>query len=75
MEVYNNQGEKIGASMPVYDPITVSVYCDGERIYDETGTGEIDIRQVMEGEETFEDGTPFTFEHFLTECLGLKIYP
>ena len=70
-----SKGKKIGESMPVYDSITESVYCDGERIYQETGTGEVDLRQVMSGDETFEDGTPFTFEDFLRECLGLEIYP
>jgi hypothetical protein len=75
MEIHNNLGEKIGESMPVYDPITESVYCDGERIYQETGTGEVDLRQVMAGDETFEDGTPFAFKDFLQECLGLAIYP
>lgn len=75
MEIHNNRGEKIGESMPVYDPITESVYCNGKRIYQEAGIGEVDLRKVMAGEETFEDGTPFTFEDFLHECLGLVIYP
>lgn len=83
MEIYNEKGEKIGESYPEYDPITESIYCDGKKIYSEDGTGEIDVRNVVRGEVHFlgpdgnEDSTQplFTFDDFLTECLGLRIFP
>ena len=40
-------------------------------IFRETGIGEINIRNVIDGSETWIDGSPFTFSDFLTECLGV----
>jgi hypothetical protein len=40
-----------------------------EVVYEEHGDGEIDLRQVLEGEEKYDSGEPFDFNDFLTECL------
>jgi hypothetical protein len=40
-----------------------------EIIYEEHGDGDVDLRQVLEGTEKWDNGNPFTFNNFLTECL------
>ena len=54
-----------------YDPVREVVVdtTTGDVVYHETGTGEIDIRKVVRGEVTWEDGKPFTLDDFFTEAL------
>ena len=40
-------------------------------IFQETGIGEIDLRNVIDGSQTWIDGDIFTFSDYLTECLGV----
>ena len=59
-----------------YDPLTESVIetSTGQTVYQETGIGEVDIRNCARGEETWEDGTPFTVDDFFTEIVIPDLY-
>ena len=44
-----------------------------EKIFHEDGIGEIDLRDVIHGEVTYQDSDePFTFRDFLYECLEVQ---
>ena len=56
-----------------YDTMTETITDDstGKIVYRENGIGEVDMRDVARGIETWESGAPYTFDDFLTEILGI----
>ena len=55
-----------------YEPMSESVIetITGETVYRENGIGEVDLRDVMRGEVTWENSTdPFTFDDFCSEII------